>query len=392
MKLSQIHISAELRLLAILSRPVLNGLQVKEAGAIIPSIETSTLWKLLDHHRVWPCVHCNIRDHFPVSFDRELVSYLEQKYKQNIDQSKKQFKAYGEILYLFKQSGILVRTLKGIPLAKRLYGDQVKRSSRDIDLLIPKESFGLAHLKLREIGFKSKQYDELSPTLQQHVFSYLKDVSYVNQDGVLLELHVRLCGHKTALSEGLTQRLIYENNNDDADEFVYLSWHGAHSLFHRIKWVLDVALYIEHKVPKSETFIDDLLDSANRNDEKRSLVLAIILANLLYGTCLPDKVKRLYQSDGALSLLLRMAVKTIMSPKTHVSLKDQLEVLLCEILLPTLYSTKYRVLKRIWKPNLVDIMFFSYIPDKLYWAFVLLRPVRLVYMRTFGRSNYMSGQ
>ncbi len=392
MTFSDIHISVELRLLVILSRPILNELQVKEASALIPSIDTTRFWELLDHHRVWPCVYCNIRDHFSMVFDPDLASYLEQKYRQNVEESKNQFKAYGEILCLFKKVGVEVHTLKGIPLAKRLYCDQVKRSSRDIDLLIPHESFELAHSELRKIGFVAIKYDELSPGQQQAFFHCLKDVSYRNQDGVLLELHIRLCEHESRLSKKLTNQFLYSEKNSDAEELVYLSWHGAHSLFHRVKWILDVALYIELKLSKSENWYDDVLDIAEENDEVRSLILAMVISNILFGTILPGRVMSLYQTDRVLPLLLRMVLRTVESPERYFSIKNSFEAYLCELCLPKRYATKIGVLLKKWKPNPHDRIFFSFIPDRLYWVFVMLRPVRLLYMRTFGRSNFMNGQ
>ncbi len=392
MKLSQIQISVELRLLAILSRPILNELHIQEASTLIPSVEIARFRKLLDHHRVWPCVHCNIRDHFSTYFDQALISYLEKKYKKNIDQSKKQFMAYGEILCAFKQAGIVVRTLKGIPLAKRLYGDQIKRSSRDIDLLIPMGSFALAHSTLCDIGFKAKQYDELSSGQQGEFFSCLKDVSYLNRDGVLLELHVRLCEHETVLSKELTERLIRSEEKNDTDELIYLSWHGAHSLFHRIKWVLDIALYIDKYFLDSDVDLDELLAAADKHDEARSLMLAMVLAHVLYGVVLPDRVMKRCTSDKALLFLLRMSLKTIESPERYFTVKSTFEAYLCEFLLPKRYVTKFKVLVKNWKPNPHDRVFFSYIPDKFYWALVLLRPFRLVYMRTLGRSKVVGVQ
>ncbi len=392
MKLSQIQISVELRLLAILSRPILNELHIQEASTLIPSVEIARFRKLLDHHRVWPCVHCNIRDHFSTCFDQALISYLEKKYKQNIDQSKKQFMAYGEILCAFKQAGIVVRTLKGIPLAKRLYGDQVKRSSRDIDLLIPMGSFTLAHSTLRDIGFKAKQYDELSARQQREFFNFVKDVSYINREGVLLELHVRLCAHDSVLSKGLTDRLIRGEENNDVDELIYLSWHGAHSLFHRIKWVLDIALYIDKYFLGSDVSLDELLAAADKHDEVRSLILAMVLAHVLYGAYLPKRVESSFQSDKILSRLLKNTINNMEIAEDSSSLKRVFEVLLCEAMLPARTSTKYSVAKRVWTPNQLDREFFRYIPDGFYWVLVLLRPFRLVYKRTIGRSRHMPSQ
>ena len=58
------EISSELHFVAILSLPVLDEKQYELAESLLQEVDFEKLRILINHHRVWPCVFCNVPDHF----------------------------------------------------------------------------------------------------------------------------------------------------------------------------------------------------------------------------------------------------------------------------------------------------------------------------------------
>jgi hypothetical protein len=381
-------ICVELTLAALLSRPTLTLDQIEQVSGLIQRADMALFRILIDQHRIWPCVYGNIKEHFTTAFPKELVEYLNKKHQQNIRRSHQQFKAYAELLHLFKSTEIPVQLIKGLPLAQKLYGDMAKRHSKDIDLVIPTDYISQAHEQLTCLGYHCHDLDALSERQRALYLGYHKDFQYRNKNGIALELHVRLADHSSRLSTYCTQQLFRETSPEkkQANEFVYLCWHGTQSLYHRLKWLLDIALYIENNPANDRQFIEKVTSLATQVDATRALTISWVLAHTLYGINLPDEIRRLYECDQISRLITRKSLYALNKPAYVNSMRYKLEWNICSILLPQQWSEKWFFLQRRFKPNILDIMLFPNIPDKFSTTYYLLRPISLFYRKVLGRG------
>ncbi len=379
-------ISPELKTLTFLSRPQLNEHQRSQVRPLLKVIDFDYMRALIDQHRIWPCVYCNIRDHFPEEFPTDFYRYLENKYRQNVRQSKAQFKAYGELLFLFKKNNIPVKTLKGIPLATALYGDFAKRHAHDIDLLIPQDKIDLAHEKLSEAGFFSQAFDNLTPHQRNRHFSANKDITYVNQDGTILELHIRLCEFISKLSVKGAKHFLSSKEKESIEELLYLCWHGSNTLYHRLKWLQDLSLNFNNIQNLGEPEIDQQISKAKEYGELRSLVVSWVLAHTLFGNPIPDKIKSLYLSDNVSRLLVRLSLSNLNKPNYNLTLKNKFEIWIFSLFFSDTWNPRIQKIIQKIKPNINEISRHPFIPDKLFFLHYLVRPFDLVYRHISGKS------
>jgi Uncharacterised nucleotidyltransferase len=380
-------IGPELKLAALLSKPVLTVTQIEQASELINVIDNTYFRALLDQHRIWPCVYLNSRDHFVTSFSDNLIIYLQKKYQQNVHQSLQQFATYSELLSLFKIADIPVQTLKGIPLAKKLYGDIVKRHSSDIDLIIPADQFNKAHEKLMDSGYQCEIYDELPHYQQPIYFKALKDVSYSSKTGVMLELHVRPCQYSTVLSKYYTKQLFNRSSLEDESsyELIYLCWHGTQTFYHRLKWLLDIALYIEYLKAQNQLNVCSLVRLADQLNSMRPLTVSWVLANALYETPLPESILDFYHKDTVTQILIKKSLNLLSLSKKTNTKHFRFDVYFYARLIPQGWPDKRLLLKGLFTPNVDDIKLLSALPAKLGMMHHLMRPFAFFYTRL--RSN-----
>ncbi len=388
--LLQQKVSLELKLLAILSRPTLTDGQVKNALTLFQFIDFKFFRALLDQHRVWPCVYCNIRKHFPDLLPQALFNYLKKKHQQNMRQSQRQFDICGKLLCRFKELDVPVKVLKGIPLAFKLYGDISKRHSKDLDLVIKKENLNLAHDILTFFNFKCSDYEKITQEYKQYYFDTRKDITYCDDKGTIIELHIRLSPYPIKLTSYYSSSLFNHNslNKNNPIEFVYLCWHGTYTLFHRLKWLVDIALYIEQyysQDSQDSQDTDKLIDLANKFGAMRILTVPWILANILYDIEIPARVLFFYKQDMTSRLITSQCLKTLNNPKNVSTICEVLETVFYNALLLKNWSEKGRGLWIKFTPIVNDREILAIIPAKLSFMYYLLRPFTVFYRRLLNK-------
>lgn len=367
-----VSISNELKILTLLTRSSLDKKQQFKVLQLIEHVDFIKLKNFIDHHRVWPTVYCNIRDFFPTDFPGFLIDYLKIKYQQNIKRCRKQFEIYSKIIRVFTISGIPIRFLKGIALSQKLYGTAEKRHSRDIDILIPSNCVDLAHNELNKLGFKAPLFDTLPSKYRQRYFSSNKDITYIDNTGTVLELHIRLCSYATPMSMKGAEYTLSHHHMDDNHEIAYLCWHGAHTLFHRLKWLQDIALYLDKIEAKPNKEAARLFHCAEAYDERRSLLVSWALCHQLYETPLPEYVENIYKHDKIAQWLTKLALFILDNPSLLFSRRSILLLWFCDSLFSTKYRFKYLKFVHQLKPN---ASFFCKYPTTLayspYYCFFL---------------------
>lgn len=367
----------ELQLAALLGRPTLTSRQIVQASALITLIDFNRFKELLDQHQIWVCVHSNIQNHFATLFPESFVAYLSRQHEKKVTRSRRQFIKYGQLLHAFKTADIPVRTLKGIPLAKKLYGDIAKRYSRDIDLLIPGDHASLNHEILTQLGYRCDAYDRLEQHQISLYFKAHKDLTYQDATETVLEIHLRLCPYPNVLSRYYSDHLVSTRTEDSLSktELAYLCWHASNTLYHRLKWLLDIALYIERLQSHDKACCESLIGVAKRFDLLRALAISWKLANTLFGTELPAAINQFYNQDRISQLSAKRALRALNNPSYARSLHFKIEAYFGTVLLPQYWLHRWRALIQALNPNYGDILMLSAIPAKLSFLHKLLRPL-----------------
>lgn len=370
---------------ALLSRPRLNQEQRDAAARLLPNADLTTLQHLIRHHRIWPCVYANLQAHFPERLSDPALRFLVKKQQQNARQARRTFELCGRLLRRMKESGVEARVIKGAPLAFRLYGDITKRHAHDLDLVIPAQALETAHRILTEEGCMCAQFDALSEQQKALYLVTHKDIVY-QSDATLIELHLRLLAFRTELTEHYLTTLFSQPCQEEkqAAELIYLCWHGSHTLFHRLKWLVDITLYLEQNFADNA---DGLINLACELKAMRILTVCWTLANLLFATQLPERINAFYQRDLAARMLVARCVKQLNQPKTIESLRFKLERLCCEPLLYQNGSEKWSALSYKFKPTALDFGTMERIPARLSFLYYPVRPFLFFYRRLASKPK-----
>jgi hypothetical protein len=199
-------------------------------------------------HRTLTLAHSAIRQlpAFPVEAQAEIRRMVLVAARVGMQQMGAQL----EICQLFAGAGIRFLVLKGTPLSLLLFGDPVRRSSGDVDLLVAPTDFAAAARLLFGAGF---QPIEGMPALTGDPVqdAGVRDL-ILRRGPVLLELHQRLTGNPQRLpfdfEELYVGRRMLELGGCAIPSLgpthlgIYLFVHGASHGWQRLAWLTDIAL------------------------------------------------------------------------------------------------------------------------------------------------------
>lgn len=145
------------------------------------------------------------------------------------------------------------RILKGIPLVNRLYPSLADRPIGDIDLLVSRDEASRLDSALQALGFRpisplsSSQRDLLSRSFYAQGYSDL--------GGVMLDIHIGSAASFSftlplpvgPLSSGECSDSCAPDNlvTSAQDLFCFLCDHGTKHMWHRLIWLLDLALLLK---------------------------------------------------------------------------------------------------------------------------------------------------
>jgi len=385
-------ISNELAILVLLSRPHLTLAQRQELRQRIQSgIDKAFLQRLFEQHKVWGCAYDNVSKYCQDLLPIELIEYLEKKYQQGVKCNRVSLKQFFQITHAFKQAGISLKTLKGIPLAQRLYQDIAKRHFKDIDLLIQEKDLAQSNRLLNQLGYRCEAMDKLPASMMPVYFSVQKDLNYCNDQGSILELHIRLSSYSSQFS---TQFLhtIFSNHNfnkswDPYEEFIYLSWHGSQTLYHRLKWLCDIALIIE----QGNLNFQELYRKASLVSKRRAITNTLILCHHLYTTELPQEAENHYYTDRFCRQLVNNSLSQLELQHTN-SILISFYSTLSSVLLSESYQDRSAAILHPFKVNYTDIKCLPCLPSWLHFTYYFARPITFIWRRVIRRNNKAAPQ
>jgi hypothetical protein len=306
------NISIELQAVALLSLPRLSIDEVDATSFLLKKADFERLQTLITQHRTHPCVYHNIRQHFIQQVPSSFLLSLKNKYIKNMTRNTKQLGICTKLNQLFQARNIPIHFFKGLSLSKVLYCDIALRNNNDIDVLISKSDLEQANHILNSMGFYAHEFDALDDEWRNVYFKVHKDIGYTNQEGLLIELHLELSipiVHEVSIyQKELKNRDTLFQTQLASDEFFYLCWHGSHTLFHRLKWLVDIKLYNEQL---ENTFDDSSLFS---KDRARIIVCSLYLLATLYQTPLPDKATTFYKKDWLCQAMIKTCLQGMDNP------------------------------------------------------------------------------
>jgi hypothetical protein len=373
-------VSPELRLAALLSRPRLKPHQVDAARISATTIEPDQLYRLVIAHRIWPAVFCNVRDYFPDWLSASSFAHLKALYLANLEQNQHTFVLCGKILRDCREQTIEMRVLKGLPLAFNLYADIAKRHSNDIDLVIKERDLEAVDLILTAAGFQCPEFDRLSKKQKQIYWAGSKDITYRDKAGTMIELHVRLSIINVKAIDRYYQGLFDSTCVDKLAqlELIYLCFHGTQTLFHRLKWLTDIALYLESESP---TFRRKLIEVALETGAMRALSVSWVLAGQLFDVAIPQAIAAYYHHDARCRVLVDQCLKQLSNPFAFGSLLFALKMWAYK---PLIYQSNRESRDSFFsylKPAPLDLEALPGLPQGLHFLYYLLRPALAVYRR-----------
>ncbi len=197
-------------------------------------------------------------------------------------------------------AGVRVIPFKGMVLGKLLYDDPVLRNQGDIDVLISPADIDTASAVLSEQGFVAElPYAALDTDRRGLLRRIQKDLVFMRPAPQVqaVELHWRLIHNPYMLSLdfntlwsrtqafALGPRMVQTLSSEDA--FVYLCAHGSSTAWYRLKWLADIAPYLE-RVPLDWAVVMERSAALNCH---KAVGLALLLAERLLGVAVPVQAR-----------------------------------------------------------------------------------------------------
>jgi hypothetical protein len=360
--------------------------------AIAASPDWAEYIRLVDRHRT-PALSWAALKRVP---DLNIPEPIQAELKKRSDSCRmlavKHSLILAEVLKAFNRAAIPVMPLKGPILSFTLYGDIGLRQSHDLDLAVPQEDFFNAQSCLQNQGWRlGVDYFSLSPRQLQSCLLHEHHLGFLQPQGnCLLELHWRNQWEAPSLNSDRWARSIpsiWQGAAHQAmhpiDLVLYLCSHGAGHAWSRAKWLGDMArIHAEGRVDWEAVLLE-----ARRTGQHRALLACPCLLQDVYGLPLP--VLRGNPWKDMPSLLI---------DKPSSSLKDPKEPVVHSVMaaLPGLLS-RYRYNRmvhsqRTWRETVAELAHCRVdfrvlrLPDRLFWAYVPLRPILWFWRRVLRRG------
>lgn len=220
----------------------------------------------------------------------------------------------GRVHQAFSRASLPHLFVKGQTLGVLAWGDPLLKQQLDIDLLVAPAAVGKAARLLDALGYVQQVPDPSVDPADWH--RSRKESQWRSDDGILLDLHSRLGDNPALLPSAtatVTPRLVEVPGSSTLPTLPerlllpYLAVHGASSAWFRLKWLADFAALVARTPPEQ---VATIAEQAPRLGAGRSLCAALILANQLLGTPLPDEL----EADSATLRLVKLALTAISDP------------------------------------------------------------------------------
>lgn len=249
-------------------------------GPLDPAVQ-----RLASRHSLLPSLYAWVRQSHPDSMTEELKRARYQSSFVCLGQ----LALLKKMLTAFESAGIRVLVLKGQALSAQLYGVPDLRPSVDIDLLIDPDRKEQAHDILISLGFR--------PASQVDIYTLArltKDALYRSPHGIIVEMHWRLDRNRRLLDwtfstlwaerETVRADTLEMHTLPSARNAVFLTLHGIHHGWQRLRWLADIALLL-----RDPEQVRQALVQADRDRARPALLHALALAHHVLAMPLADE-------------------------------------------------------------------------------------------------------
>jgi len=221
-----------------------------------------------------------------------------------------------KVLKSLADNQLPVIALKGLSLAKNIYGDIALRPMSDMDLLVKEEDLVRAGRILLTIGYK--QY---FPAWESMLKTFHNLPPFTNKSGAMIELHWNIVTPDSPIKvdlDGLWERacLIKVDNVEvrafsPEDLFLHLCIHACFHLQTGIDLIplCDMAGLIKTSADKIDWQI--VVDRATRWGGQKCVYLMLLLVRELLGAAPPDKIMSEIKPDDYQSVFFDEALEQI---------------------------------------------------------------------------------
>ena len=363
----------------------------EQRGALAGVADWPALASLAGHHRVSTLFLDGLRRGGVRLPDPGVARALARQRQRDTLRGMRQLDAMERVTAGFAAAGIPSLVLKGLPLGQRLYGRPFAKSSIDIDLLVPEGTFAAAAGTLRALGWRRVMPDFRETRARMRWYDAVEKDHVFTGAGGKIELHPRLLANPVLLNPpfarlaagALTVKVGHGRFRTlgDADQLLYLACHGTMHYWFRLKWLCDVAALLR-------TAEDEAVEQAVARGRSGRI------ENFLAATL------RLCREDLQVEAPKSAAVRCRRGPRVRLIVavsrrawtpREGLRQFVREAAMRAsrvFIGSGWRYSLHEARGMLIGRHDFARVdlPDRLFWFYVLLRPVLLV-LRRFRRQG-----
>ncbi len=261
-------------------------------------------------HKVLPVVYHTLQKGHAGVVPADAWEELSKANRANAMKSLRLANEQRSLSVLLSAKGLRGVFLKGISLAKRLYGDIGGRHAGDLDLLVEPDSLYDIHRALRECGYELKGDTDFfeRPAAVKGVARFYPDKPYVHkQKRIHLECHWRFFGNKYLLPVPWDRVWTPSEGGYGLDpelELLYLLVHGSKHRWCRLKWLVDIDRMCR---TRDQELWPRFFDLVRKERLERPVAQGLELARLTLGTPVPE----LPTSPGKVRRLVREPISVL---------------------------------------------------------------------------------
>ncbi|MDA3789400.1 MAG: nucleotidyltransferase family protein [Desulfobacula sp.] len=363
----------------------MTAIHVKQLKQLVTS---DVNWQLVIdtaiEHRLANFLYQNLKTIGDELIPQTILAKLKNHYVQNSIRNLALSASLIKLLSLLEEINIATVPFKGPVQAQLIYGDPGLRSFSDLDILVKEKDAVKARDHLISLGFNT---DVKIP--DQQIKTYLEKENFFhlanNSRTINIDLHWEITGryslkpiHYKDLEDRFEQ-IEMSGKNITAlsieDTLIHLCIHGTSHCWDKLEMICSVAEIIKSKRIKDW---DIVIAKARILKCKRMVYLALVLAERLFETILPEDLKDEIDNDGVTQKLAKKIIEKIMnqSPGFTETLSWRFS--------PIHFSVRDSILDRIryairlfFQPTIREWDKYP-LPDLLLFLYYFLRPYRLI--------------
>ena len=285
------------------------------------------LTELAIEHRVVPMLYHRLYVHemTEVTQKNEKAIHLLQAYYRQV--SKFNLRCFGELQTFLghcNKSNIPVILLKGMYLADQIYDNPGLREMNDVDILCKKSDLMNVYTILTGMGYRSMnpvQMENVDNVTEQH--HHLAPL--IKDDVAAFEIHWNVT--KPGKHYSINPDKLWERAEEMTfagekafslsaeDLLLHLCAHTSyqHKFSFGLRPFLDLAEVMKQK--NSQVEWDLFIKRADDFQWEKGVYLALVIARNFTGTTVPDNVLKKLHPENEYPLILKTAIKQILTPK-----------------------------------------------------------------------------